>query len=271
MVATTGRDRLLSRALSGWTVLVLAFLWIPLVFIVALSVAENASTLFPFEGVTLAHYRATLGDEELLRSVANSFTVATLAAVVATLTGVPGSVALVRYDFPLADVFRVGVVLPMVVPGVILGIGLLIYFRSVLGVTPGFVPTVLTHAVYGLPFVVLLVSARLAAFDESLEEAARDLGASPLEAFWDVTLPQVVSAVAAGFLFAWIRSFEEFVRAYFVSGTMDVLTTSMYAMLAYGTAPKLNVIATLVLFVLALVLAVAMNVGDVVAAVTAGE
>lgn len=265
------RDRLLSRALTGWTAFVLAFLWIPLVFIVVLSIAENASTLFPFEGVTLDHYRATLQDEDLLRSVANSLSVATLAAAIATVVGVSGSVALVRYDFPLSDVFRVGVVLPMVVPGVVLGIGLLIYLRSVLDVAPGFVPTVLTHAIYGLPFVVLLVSARLATFDESLEEAARDLGASPVEAFWDVTLPAVAPAVVAGFLFAWVRSFEEFVRAYFVSGTMDVLTTTMYAMLAYGTAPKLNVIATLILFVLAIVLAIAMNVGDVVGAVTTSE
>lgn len=271
MAATTRRGRLLSRALTGWTAAVLVFLWVPLVFIVALSVAENASTLFPFEGLTLAHYRATLRDEALLRSVANSFSVATLAAAAATAVGVPASVALVRYDFPLSGVFRVAVVLPMVVPGVVLGIGLLIYLRTVLDVAPGFLPTVLTHAVYGLPFVVLLVSARLASFDESLEEAARDLGATPLGAFRDVTLPAIAPAVAAGFLFAWVRSFEEFVRAYFVSGTTDVLTTEMYAMLAYGTAPKLNVIATLVLLVLAVVLAVAMTAGDVVGAVTAGE
>lgn len=270
-MAATTRGRLLSQALTGWTAVVLAFLWVPLVFIVALSVAENASTLFPFEGLTLAHYRATLADEDLLRSVANSFSIATLAAAAATAVGVPGSVALVRYDFPLSGAFRVAVVLPMVVPGVVLGIGLLIYLRTILDLTPGFVPTVLTHAVYGLPFVVLLVSARLTAFDESLEEAARDLGASPIEAFRDVTLPAVAPAIAAGFLFAWIRSFEEFVRAYFVSGTTDVLTTTMYAMLAYGTAPRLNVIATLVLLVLAVVLAVAMNVGNVVGAVTAGE
>jgi spermidine/putrescine transport system permease protein len=256
-MAATRRGRLLSRALTGWTAVVLAFLWVPLVVIVALSVAENAATLFPFEGLTLAHYRATLGDEQLLRSVLNSFSIAT--------------VALVRYDFPLSGAFRVAVVLPMVVPGVVLGIGLLIYLRTVLDVAPGFLPTVLTHAVYGLPFVVLLVSARLASFDERLEEAARDLGATPVGAFRDVTLPAVAPAVAAGFLFAWVRSFEEFVRAYFVSGTTDVLTTEMYAMLAYGTAPKLNVIATLVLLVLAVVLAVAMTVGDVVGAVTAGE
>jgi ABC-type spermidine/putrescine transport system permease subunit II len=248
--------------MDGWTALVLAFLWLPLVFIVVLSFAENASTLFPFQGLTVGHYRATLTNESLLQSVVNSFAVATAAATTATVVGVLGSFALVRYEFPLSGVFRVGVVLPMVVPGVIIGIGLLIYLRTVLGVSPGFIPTVLIHAVYGLPFVVLLVSARLATFDETLEEAARDLGADPTEAFRDVA-----PAVAAGFLFAWVRSFEEFIRAYFVSGTMDVLTTSIYAMLAFGTAPQLNVIATLVLFVLA----VPMNVSDVVGAVANGE
>jgi ABC-type spermidine/putrescine transport system permease subunit II len=265
------RGRAVGAALSGWRAVVVAFLWLPLAFIVALSFARNASTLFPFEGLTLVHYRETLGNASLLESVANSFAVATGSATIATAVGVLGSFALVRYEFPLSRFVRVGVVLPMVVPGVVLGIGLLVYLRTVLGVAPGFLPTVFTHAVYGLPFVVLLVSARLAAFDESLEEAASDLGADPVAAFRDVTLPSIAPAVAAGFLFAWVRSFEEFIRAYFVSGTMDVLTTSMYSMLAYGTAPQLNVIATLVLSVLAVLLAVAMNVGDVVGAVTSGE
>ncbi|MCF2166137.1 MULTISPECIES: ABC transporter permease [Halobacterium] len=271
MASPSARSRLLGHALSAWTVAVLAVLWLPLVVIIALSVAENAATILPFTGVTLAHYQATLQDGALLGSVANSATIATLASVLATAVGVPASVALVRYDVPLSNAFRVAVVLPMVVPGVVLGIGVLISIRTLPGITPGFVPTVLTHAVYGLPFVVLLVSARLAAVDDTLADAARDLGASPLVAFRDVTLPAIAPAVASGFLFAWVRSFEEFVRAYFVSGTTDVLTTEMYALLAYGTAPKLNVIATLVLFVLAVVLAVAMTAGDVVSAVTAGE
>lgn len=265
------RSRVLADALTWWTALTLAFLWLPLVFIIALSFAENASTLFPFRGLTLDHYVATLTDGDLLRSAANSVAVATTAATAATIVGVLGSFALVRYDVPFGDVFRVGVILPMVVPGVVLGIGLLVYFRTVLGLSPGFLPTVLTHIVYGLPFVVLLVSARLAAFDDQLEDAARDLGADPREAFRDVTLPAIAPAVAAGFLFAWVRSFEEFIRAYFVSGTMDVLTTSMYSMLTYGTAPKLNVIATLVLFAVAVLLAIAMNTGDALGAVTSGK
>lgn len=124
----------------------------------------------------------------------------------------------------------------------------------------------LAHAQF--PYMLLTLYAGIDAVDFTLVEAARDLGASPVEAFRDVTLPAVAPAVVAGFLFAWVRSFEEFVRAYFVSGTMDVLTTTMYAMLAYGTAPKLNVIATLVLFVLSIVVAVAVYMGDVVGAVT---
>ena len=107
-------------------------------------------------------------------------------------------------------------------------------------------------------------------FDESLEEAARDLGAGPLETFRDVTLPIVAPAVGAGFLFAWIRSFEDFIRAFFVKGTMDVLTTAMFSMIKYGAAPKMNAISSFIVFVIAVVLAVAMNLGNVTGYVAGG-
>ncbi|WP_135853343.1 ABC transporter permease [Halorussus salinus] len=257
------KEWLLSRGL--WTVAgaLLVFLWIPLLVMMFLSFAVNASTFFPFRGFTLAHYAATFADEALMSSLFNSIQIATLSASIATVLGVLASFALARYDFPFKELYRTFGILPMVIPGVVLGIALLIYFRTLLGITPGFLTVVLTHSVYGFPFVLLMVTARLYTFDESLEEAARDLGADPLTTFWDITLPIVAPAIGAGFLFAWIRSFEDFIRAYFVKGTMDVLTTSMYSMIKYGTAPKMNAISSFIVFVIAIVLAVAMNVGNV--------
>ncbi|WP_313695227.1 ABC transporter permease [Halorarum halobium] len=257
------RNQLLKWALYAVAGCLLVFLWIPLLVMFVLSFTVNASTIFPFEGLTLAHYAATFSDSGLMRSLLNSVVIATLSASIATVLGVLASFALARYDFPYKELYRTFGILPMVIPGIVLGMALLIYFRTLLGLTPGFLTLVLTHSVYGFPFVLLIVTARLYTYDESLEEAARDLGADPLATFRDVTLPIVGPAVGAGFLFAWIRSFEDFIRAFFVRGTADVLTTSMFSMIKYGTAPKMNAVSTFIVAVIAVVLAVAMNLGNV--------
>jgi ABC-type spermidine/putrescine transport system permease subunit II len=257
------KKRLLGRGLYVVAGALLVFLWIPLVVMIVLSFTVNASTFFPFRGFTLSHYVSTFADSGLMRALWRSVQIATIAAVVATILGVLASFALARYEFFLKGFYRTFGILPMVIPGIVLGIALLIYFRTLLGVQPGFWTVVLTHSVYGFPFVLLMVTARLYTFDESLEEAARDLGADPFTTFRDVTLPIVAPAIGAGFLFAWIRSFEDFIRVYFVSGPLNVLTTSMFSMIKYGTAPKMNAISSFIVFVIAIVLAVAMNVGNV--------
>jgi ABC-type spermidine/putrescine transport system permease subunit II len=274
-------DWLLEQSLYAISVALLVFLWIPLAVMIVLSFAENASTLFPFQGWTLDHYAATLADGILLGAVWQSVQIATIAASIATVVGVLASFALARYEFPLKETYRTFGILPMVVPGVVLGIALLIYFRTLLSglplvgdaFIPGFWTVVLTHSVYGIPFVVLIVTARMYTFDQALEEAARDLGADPITTFYDVTLPIIAPAIGAGFLFAWIRSFEDFIRVWFVKGTMDVLTTQMFGMIKHGAAPKMNAISTLIVLVIAAALAVAMNLGNVTGYVagTAGE
>jgi ABC-type spermidine/putrescine transport system permease subunit II len=265
------KERLLRRGLLVIVGALLVFLWIPLLVMVILSFTVNASTFFPFRGFTLAHYTATFADSGLMRALWHSVQVATIAAVIATVLGVLASFALARYDFFLKSLYRTFGILPMVIPGIVLGIALLVYFRTLLGVQPGFWTVVLTHSVYGFPFVLLIMASRLYTFDESLEEAARDLGADPLTTFRDITLPIVAPAVGAGFLFAWIRSFEDFIRVYFVKGTMEVLTTTMFSMIKYGTAPKMNAISSFIVFVIAVVLAIAMNVGNVTGYVTGAE
>lgn len=254
---------LLRKALYGLSALLLVFLWIPLVVMIFLSFGVNSSTIFPFEGFTLANYAATFADAGLVESVIRSIHIATYAATIATVLGVLASFALARYDFPYKEFYRTFGILPMLIPGVVFGIALLIYFSTIGQVELGFWTVVLTHSVYGFPFVLLIVTARMYTYDTSLEEAARDLGADPLTTFRDVTLPIVAPAIGAGFLFAWIRSFEDFIRAFFVRGNLDVLTTAMYGMIKYGAAPKLNAISSAIVFVVAVVLAVAMNLGNV--------
>ncbi|MFB6072930.1 MAG: ABC transporter permease [Halobacterium sp.] len=258
------REAWLRRALYGFSALVLLFLWVPLIVMTFLSFAENASTVFPFQGFTLAHYAATLRDASLRNSLMNSLKIATASALIATALGVLAAFGLARFQFRLKQAFRTFGILPMVIPGVVLGMALLIFFRTIVpGLTPGPKTIILTHSVYGFPFVLLPVAARLYSFDESLEEAARDLGAGPLRTFTDVTLPIIAPAVAAGFLFAWIRSFEDFIRVFFVRGLTDVLTTTMFSMIKYGAAPKMNAISALIVLGIGIALAVAMNLGNV--------
>ena len=257
-------ERLLGTSLYVVSGLLLLFLWVPLAIIIFLAFAENAVTIFPFEGLTLDNFRLALSSDSMRASLAGSFTIATVAASVATVLGVLASFALTRYRFRLREVYRTFGIIPMVIPGIILGVALRIYFQNLLGILPGFATVVLAHSLYGLPFVLLIVSARLYTFDESLEEAARDLGADPLTVFRDVTLPVIAPAVGAGFLFAWIRSFEDYIRALFLTGpNTDVLTIWMFSRIRQLDAPELNAVSAVIVFGIAIALAVAMNVGNV--------
>lgn len=256
------KDRIISRGLYAISVIVLLFLWLPIVIMLFLSFAENAVTLFPFEGFTIRHYTAVLNDEALLRSAGRSIQIATLSATIATLLAVPASFALARFDFPFQESYRIFGILPLIIPGVVLGMALLIYFRSVLGITPGIGTILLTHGVYGFPFVLLVVTARLYSFDTALEEAARDLGAGPITAFRDITLPIIAPAVAAGFIFAWLRSFEDFIRVFFVRGTIDVLTTTMYSMIQYGASTKMNAISSVIVIAIVIILTIGILLGN---------
>jgi ABC-type spermidine/putrescine transport system permease subunit II len=263
-------EQLLGNGLYAFAALMLVFLWLPLLIIIFLSFAQSPN-LIPFDGLTLRNYQGIAGEPGLRSSVVSSFSIATLSAIIATTLGVLASFALTRYQFPFREVYRTFGIIPMIVPGVILGVGLRFYFLTV-GIDPSFLATVLTHSLYGLPFVLLIVSARLYTFDESLEEAARDLGADPLTTFRDVTFPVIAPAIGAGFLFAWVRSFEDYIRALFVSGiNTDPLTQWMFGKITKASAENLNIlnaVSTLVVLAIAVALAIAMNYGNVTGYVT---
>jgi ABC-type spermidine/putrescine transport system permease subunit II len=265
------RQRTVSRILYGFVALTLVFLWLPLVVMIFLSVAENASTVFPFEGFTLAHIDAALSDPLIVESVLNSLFVATAASAIATVVGVLASFALARYDFPWKDVYRTWLITPMIIPGIVLGLGLLVFFNTILGMDLSLLTITLTHSLYGLPFVVLIVSSRLYGFDQSIEEAARDLGADQWEVFWEITFPVIRPAVMAGAIFAFIRSFEDFIRAFMVQGTENVLTVTMFGLIKYNSTAKMNAISTVIIAVIAIFLAIGMNLGNVTGYVAGTE
>ena len=259
-------DRVVSGVASygmwALTLGVVVFLWLPLSQIVVLSFMEN-SVLFPFDGVTLRNYVSLFTNESLLMAARQSAFVATVSASVAALLGVPLGFAIARHSFRGKSMVRGLVIVPLLMPGIIMGISLLILFR-VVGLSSGFVTTVLAHSVYGLPFIVLPVVARLAVFDRKLEEGAHDLGADGRAVLKDVTLPIISPAIAAGFVFAWLRSFEDFIRVFFVGGTMDALTKQMYGMVVYSQGTEaMDPMATIIVLVISVALAIAINFRDI--------
>ena len=259
-------DRLVSAVASyglwALTIGIVVFLWLPLSQIIVLSFTEN-SVLFPFGGVTLQNYVSLFTNEGLLLAARQSAFVATVSASLATLIGVPMGFAITRHSFRGRSILRGLVIVPLLMPGIIMGISILILFR-VVGLPSGFLATVLTHSVYGLPFIVLPVIARLAVFDRKLEEGARDLGASTRSVLTDVTLPIISPAIAAGFIFAWLRSFEDFIRVFFVGGTMDALTKEMYGMVVYSQGTEaMDPMATIIVLIVSIALAVAINFRDI--------
>ena len=202
LVGTVSVDRVVSAVASygmwALTLGIIAFLWLPLSQIVVLSFTEN-SVLFPFEGVTLGNYVSLFTNEGLRAAARQSAFVAPVSAGVATLIGVPLGFAIARHSFRGRSLLRGLVILPLLMPGIIMGVSLLILFR-VVGLPAGFLGTVLAHSVYGLPFIVLPVVARLAVFDCNFEEGARDLGATGRRWLKDVHLHIIAPAVPAAFV-----------------------------------------------------------------------
>lgn len=251
-----------------YTCLLVLFLWLPLVVVIFLSFAENGTNIFPFQGFTLDHFAATAVNEKLIESAFVSIQIALLSASIATVLGVLASFGVVRFEFQFKNLFVTSSLLPLIIPGVIFGTSFFIFFNTVLGDSTGFIPLVVAHSAYGFPFALLAVLSRLYTFDESLEESARDLGATTPETFRDITFPIIRPAVAAGFLFAFIRSFEDYTRALFVSGQVDVITIEMFSLINQGGTIPMNVVSTIILVVSTVGLTVAMFIGDVVDHVT---
>ncbi|MFB6102352.1 MAG: ABC transporter permease [Haloplanus sp.] len=258
LLSATWRD----RALKGAGGLVIAFLWFPLLVMVLLSFGSNAYATFPMGAFTLEWYDAALSDGTLLRSILNTLVVATLSAVLATVLGLLGAMALVRRAFPFKKGFRILVIVPMIIPGVVLGIALLVLFQTLASEALSLATIIVAHALYVMPFALLTISSQLYGYDEELEEAGRDLGASRLGVLRTVTLPQLAPSIAAGGLLAFIRSFSEFIRAYFVSGGDTVFTIEVWTMLNHELTPKINAISTIVMFGLIGILLIVYRVGS---------
>lgn len=239
---------LLSASLAN-----LLFLYAPIVVLILFSF--NASRLSAtWQGVTLEWYRLLLEDEALGLSVRNSLLVGLASTAIATGVGVCAAVGLARHPFRGQPIVDGVMVLPLVIPEVMMGVSLMLLFLLV-KLPLGLVTVTIGHAVFNMPIVLVIVRARLRKLDPSLEEAARDLGATPWQAFRRVTLPLLVPAIAGSALLALTISLDDFIVTFFTAGPgSTTLPLYVYSMVKSGVTPVINALsAVLVLVSMALI------------------
>lgn len=232
----------------AWLGLILVFLYAP-IFIMAL-MSFNASQFYqlPFE-FSLEWYEALADNAAIKDAALRSVLIALATTILATVLGTAASIALFRYSFPGKRVLQVLLFPPIAIPWLITGTAMLIFFYGI-GLERGTPSVLIGHVALALPYVVIVVSARLATFDPTLEEAARSLGASSWTVTMRVTVPWILPGIIAGALFAFAVSFDQFVVSYFLSEPGDTtLPVLIYTSIRKGFTPEINAISTIIIVV----------------------
>jgi spermidine/putrescine transport system permease protein len=232
--------------MGGIVVLAILFLYLPLVVVVLFSFHETASLSFPFKGFSLRWYESTLQSVDFQTAALNSLYVAIPTAVITLVLGTAAAYGLTRSSSRLRGPLALLFFLPITLPGLFLGIALLVFFARV-KVDLSLQTVVIAHLVYVFPYFLLVARAALDRLDPALEEAAADLGASPARVFFRVTLPQVWPILAGATCLAFVLSFDEFVITFFAIGSDSTLPLYIWSSLRRTINPSINVISTLLL------------------------
>jgi len=241
-----GVSNFLTRIGRIYLALVLLFLYVPIIVMSVMSFNESEFYMLPVEFST-TWYEQLLQNQEILDATVTSLWIALVTAIIATSLGTAASVAFFRYDFRAKVLFQALLFPPIAIPWLITGTAMLIFFFSI-GIGRGPHAVLLGHVALALPYVIVVVMARLSSFDLQLEEAARSLGASNWEVTRHVTLPWIAPSVIAGALFSFSISFDQFVVSYFLATPgNNTLPVVIYSAIRKGFTPEINAISTIVI------------------------
>lgn len=251
-----GRGRFALTALAfGY-----AFLYLPIGVVILYSF-NDSRLVTVWGGFSLKWWGALLANEAMLSAAWLSLRIALVSATAAALIGLAAGYVLARApSFPGRTLFGSLVIGPMVMPEVVMGISMLLLFvgsdRLFGGPERGFLTIAIAHTTFSIAFVAIVVQARLADFDRSLEEAAMDLGATPWVTFLTVTLPLIAPAVGSGWLLAFTLSLDDLILTQFVAGAQSqTLPMRVYSSVRLGVDPQINVLATIIVSLAACLLA----------------
>lgn len=249
-------------ALQVYSVLALLFLFLPVIMLVVLSFNTSVTGVFPLKGFGVYWYQVAFANPIIWPALQNSIIVAIGTAIVAALLGTPAAFGLTRFNFKLKNAVRGVITIPASLPTLLIGIALL-SFLAFLSIPRSLMTVIIGHVVYCVPYMVLVVSTRLAEFDISVEEAAQDLGATPLQTFRMVTFPLISPTVIGGMLLVFAQSFDMFVITYFNIGPQSTLPLVIWSMMRIGINPSLNALGTMIMAFSTVFLIVAYRFGGV--------
>jgi spermidine/putrescine transport system permease protein len=249
-------------ALYIYVAIAFVFLMIPIVYTIVFSFNNARRTNIVWRGFTFDNWLTVCEAPTVCESFGNSIVVAVVATVMATTLGTMIAIALVRYRFRFRSATTLLLFLPMATPEVVLGAGLAAQFLTA-GVEKGLGTVILAHTMFCVSFVVVTVRARVATLDPALEEAGRDLYASPAQVFWRITFPLLIPGITAAALLSFALSFDDFIITNFNAGADMTFPRYVYTAAARGIPPQANVIASAVFF-LAIALVLISQVGGAV-------
>ena len=226
------------------TLLIYAYIYIPILILIIFSFNTQKLNV-RWEGFTLHWYGVLFRDASVMLATRNTLIVAFTSTLISTLIGTMAALALQRYRFPGYTAAESTLYIPVIIPEVVMGIALLAFFVQI-RMTLGLSTITLSHIAFSIPFVTLVVRARLHGFDKSIEEAAMDLGANELTTFWRVTLPTIMPGVMSGALLAFTLSLDDYVITYFTAGPgSTTLPLRIFSMVRFAVTPEVNALSTL--------------------------
>jgi len=237
--------------------LIILFLYLP-IGVLIVSSFNNTKVLGKWGGFTLDWYKNLFENEAILNSLKNTLLIAVLAATISTVLGVLGCVAISKMKRSTKSVINGVTNIPMLNAEIVTGLAFMLLFIGI-GMKLTFNTLLIAHITFCLPYVVLSVMPKIEQSDRSMYEAARDLGATPLQAFFKITLPEIMPGVLSGFVMAFTMSIDDFVITYFTRGSgIDTLSTKIYTEVKKGIKPEMYALSTL-LFVTVFILMILAN------------
>ena len=241
-----GLGKVPDRALLLFAALMYLFLYAPILVLVFFSFNSSRSTQV-WTGFSTEWYGELLRDQTILEAFRTSMIVGVTATAIATVIGTLTALALTRYRFRGKTFADSTIYAATVMPEIVVGVSLLVFFVAA-SLQLGITTIIIAHVAFTISFVTLVVRARLSGMDRSVEEAAQDLGATPVQTFLRVTLPLILPGVMAGALLAFTLSFDDFVITFFVAGVgSSTLPLKIYSMIRFGVSPTINALSTVVL------------------------
>jgi spermidine/putrescine transport system permease protein len=238
---------------NGWTLiklytfLVYVFMFAPIVVVMILSFNPQQFGSFPMAGFSFKWYAELAGNEMILMAFKNSIVLGSLTALISTTIGIMASMAFVRYEFPGKNTLNTLLLAPIMIPEVVLGVALLIFIRW-LQQPKSFALLLMGHVVLTLPYVLLIVQARLVGIQRVYEEAAKTLGANPFQTFKEITLPLLTPAILGGMLFSFTISFDDITATLFwATAQNQTVPVKIFGMLRNSISPEINALGTVMI------------------------